>query len=235
MGDSVNVDSRDVGRLSPPRNGLAPSQQERRPPPPSGFKPSRLSENMSLTDSQRSSNSWTYGASGDTTTDSEKDENDELEEGEMLVPASTRFSNSSGRQKSKKTSETKMTIYVYMLSLFAAIGGFLFGYDTGVVSGAMLLVDRYYNLSAIQHELVVSVTIAAAAVGAAFGGSINEWIGRRKALILASVVFTAGAGCMAGSPRAYWEVLFTGRMIVGLGIGKLDSGLCYVEYVQCLS
>ncbi len=54
--------------------------------------------------------------------------------------------------------------FIYTLAFFSALGGFLFGYDTGVVSGAMLLLKREMNLSSLWQELLVSITVGAAAV-----------------------------------------------------------------------
>ena len=148
---------------------------------------------------------------GSTTSENEEDDNRPREDREMDM--STQFG-------SKKMPEGKMTFFVYVLSFFAAIGGFLFGYDTGVVSGASLQIQKYYELDDVSWELIVSITIAGAAVGAALGGPVNEYLGRRWTMIVASVVFTVGAGCMAASPKCTWKVLLTGRLIIGLGIGK---------------
>jgi len=107
------------------------------------------------------------------------------------------------------------------LTCISAIGGALFGYDTGVVSGAMILIDDRFGLNNLWHELIVSVTIGAAAVSALMSGVLNDLIGRKKVMMLAATVFTVGAVVMgvAGSK----EVLLVGRVIVGLGIGKLFS------------
>ena len=71
---------------------------------------------------------------------------------------------------SGQDAKQKKTRYVVVLAAFSAIGGFLFGYDTGVVSGAMLLLKDEFDLSALQIELVVSVTIGGAFVSALLGG-----------------------------------------------------------------
>ena len=102
---------------------------------------------------------------------------------------------------------------IYLLS----VGGFLFGYDTGVVSGAMLKVDESFSLKPVWHELIVSVTIAAAAISAILAGPLTDFLGRRPVLLIASLVFTIGAVVMGVSPNKY--VLLFGRVIVGIGIG----------------
>ncbi|KAK0063872.1 proton myo-inositol cotransporter [Biomphalaria pfeifferi] len=109
------------------------------------------------------------------------------------------------------------TVYVWLLTFFAAIGGFLFGYDTGVISGAMLLLRDKFNLSSFWQELIVSVTIAAAVVSALAGGFLNDWFGRKVVTILASFVFTAGAVVLACSSNV--AMLVVGRLILGLSIG----------------
>uniref|UniRef100_A0A8C6T615 Solute carrier family 2 member 13b n=1 Tax=Neogobius melanostomus TaxID=47308 RepID=A0A8C6T615_9GOBI len=104
-----------------------------------------------------------------------------------------------------------------MLCFFSALGGFLFGYDTGVVSGAMLLLKREWNLSSLWQELLVSSTVGAAAVAALCGGSMNGTLGRRRCILLASFIFSIGGFVLGFAPNK--EVLLVGRITVGLGIG----------------
>ena len=78
--------------------------------------------------------------------------------------------------------------FLYKLTLFSAIGGFLFGYDTGVVSGAMLLLNEKFDLHTIEQELVVTVTVATAALFSIIGGMLNKSMGRRKTIIIASAL-----------------------------------------------
>eukprot|EP00061_Rhincodon_typus_P014915 g42298.t1 len=106
--------------------------------------------------------------------------------------------------------------FVYVLATFAALGGFLFGYDTGVVSGALLLLKKEFALNELWQELVVSATVGAAAISALAGGLLNGCWGRRPCILLASLLFTLGAVVMtAGSDR---NALLAGRVVVGLGI-----------------
>lgn len=108
--------------------------------------------------------------------------------------------------------------FVYVVSVFSALGGFLFGYDTGVVSGALLLLKRELNLDALWQELLVSSTVGAAALSALAGGVLNGLCGRRPCILLASGLFTAGAGVLAAARDK--ETLLGGRVVVGLGIGE---------------
>ena len=106
---------------------------------------------------------------------------------------------------------------LYALTALSAIGGFLFGYDTGVVSGAMLLVREDLSLDDLWHELIVSATIGTAGVFALVGGGAADRFGRKPVILAASVVFVAGSVVMAVSGTK--EVLLTGRIIIGIGIG----------------
>ncbi|XP_028813824.1 solute carrier family 2 member 13b isoform X2 [Denticeps clupeoides] len=107
--------------------------------------------------------------------------------------------------------------FIYVLASFSALGGFLFGYDTGVVSGAMILLKKEMNLNAFWQELLVSSTVGAAALSALAGGYLNGVFGRRICILLASLVFSLGGVVLAWGPNK--EVLLFGRLTVGLGIG----------------
>ncbi|XP_069019220.1 solute carrier family 2 member 13b [Embiotoca jacksoni] len=107
--------------------------------------------------------------------------------------------------------------FVYVLAFFSALGGFLFGYDTGVVSGAMLLLKREMNLSTMWQELLVSSTVGAAMLSALSGGVLNGRLGRRICILLSSFIFSVGGVILSVAPGK--EVLLVGRVTVGLGIG----------------
>ena len=107
--------------------------------------------------------------------------------------------------------------FVVLLTLVAALGGFLFGYDTGVVSGAIIKMRETFLLSSTWLEVVVSVTIAAAAVSALLAGFLCDFIGRRPTLLVASVVFTVGSLVLGAA--YHLAMLVIGRVIVGVGIG----------------
>ncbi|XP_057737353.1 inositol transporter 1-like [Arachis stenosperma] len=120
--------------------------------------------------------------------------------------------------------ERKMSFFknpfILGLAAVAGIGGLLFGYDTGVISGALLYIkddfEQVRNSSFLQ-ETIVSMAIAGAIVGAAVGGWANDFFGRKKATLFADVIFALGAILMAAAPDPY--VLILGRLLVGLGVG----------------
>jgi len=100
----------------------------------------------------------------------------------------------------------------------SAIGGFLFGYDTGVISGAQLyFVLDFPTITSAQRSLVVSIALAGAAVGSLFSGTASDKVGRKKLIMFADLLFTLGAFTMAFAPSI--AVLMIGRVLVGLGVG----------------
>jgi SP family galactose:H+ symporter-like MFS transporter len=107
--------------------------------------------------------------------------------------------------------------FVYVVAAVSALAGLLFGYDTGVISGAILFVKQQFGLSATMQEVVVSVVLLGAVVGAATGGTLADCFGRRKTIILAAVIFALGAVSTALALTIPW--LIVGRTIVGIAIG----------------
>ena len=103
--------------------------------------------------------------------------------------------------------------FLYWLIFLSCLGGLLFGYDTGVISGASLLLKERFRLGAVELEAVVSSTILFAALGSLASGPINMRLGRRPTILLGSATFTLGALLMAAS--ASFGTLVLGRVIVG--------------------
>lgn len=112
-------------------------------------------------------------------------------------------------------------MFVYVAAAFAALGGLLFGYDTGVISGALIFIQKNFALSTFHQELVVSVVLVGACIGALSGGRFADRFGRRAMLIFTAIVFIAGALICAMSADV--TMLIVGRAIVGLGIGFASS------------
>lgn len=119
------------------------------------------------------------------------------------------------------TVQAEETGFVFAAAAFAALGGLLFGYDTGVISGALIFIRTQFGLSTFQQELVVSVVLVGAAVGALSGGRLADTFGRRFMLLITALIFVAGALVCAAAPSL--TILVIGRLIVGLGIGFATS------------
>jgi sugar porter (SP) family MFS transporter len=107
--------------------------------------------------------------------------------------------------------------FVYFAVGVAALGGLLFGYDTGVISGAILFIKNQFSLSATMEEIVVSSVLVGAVAGATIGGALTGRFGRRKMIILAGMIFTASAIGTALAPTVGW--LIAARVVSGIGIG----------------
>ncbi|CAK7331450.1 unnamed protein product [Dovyalis caffra] len=113
--------------------------------------------------------------------------------------------------------------------LFPALGGLLFGYDIGATSGATLSLQSpelsgisWFNLSAVQLGLVVSGSLYGALLGSLLAYPIADFLGRRRELITAAVLYAFG-GLVTGYAPAL-DVLLLGRLLYGLGIGLAMHG-----------
>jgi len=110
-----------------------------------------------------------------------------------------------------------VTRFVVLAASVAALGGLLFGYDTGVISGAILFVAKGFALSTATQEFVVSVVLIGCVLGAAGAGWLADRYGRKRTLLCAGVVFGLGALGSAFAPNV--ELLVAARFVVGIAIG----------------
>jgi sugar porter (SP) family MFS transporter len=97
------------------------------------------------------------------------------------------------------------------------LGGLLFGYDQGVISGALPLLQADLDLSTLESEIVTSWVTLGALFGALVAGGLADRLGRRRVAVVAGVLFAAGALIEAIAPGA--GVLTLGRVVTGLGVG----------------
>jgi sugar porter (SP) family MFS transporter len=100
---------------------------------------------------------------------------------------------------------------------FGALGGLLFGYDTGVISGAILFIESDLALTPFLNGLVVSGILLGAMAGAALAGPLSDSLGRRRLILIAAVIFSVGAVGAALAPNVAVLVLF--RIVLGLAVG----------------
>ncbi|HLJ03703.1 MAG TPA: sugar porter family MFS transporter [Solirubrobacteraceae bacterium] len=101
---------------------------------------------------------------------------------------------------------------------FGALGGLLFGYDTGVISGALLFIPNDFKLSPFLQGAIVAGLLLGAMIGAACAGPLSDRVGRRRLIITAAIVFTGGAILAAVAPSVW--VLVAARFIIGLAVGS---------------
>ena len=101
---------------------------------------------------------------------------------------------------------------------FGALGGLLFGYDTGVISGAILFIKEDFDLSPFYEGAVVAVLLLGAMVGAALAGTLSDRLGRRNLILIAAVIFAVGAIGAAAAPST--GALLAARFVLGLAVGS---------------
>ena len=111
----------------------------------------------------------------------------------------------------------KYLSYVIFLSVIAALGGFLFGYDTAVISGTTEDVRNFYNLNDFQQGWYVGCAILGCIIGVLMAGKLSDAFGRKPVLMFAAVMFSlSGIGCVLYST---FDQLVIYRIIGGAGIG----------------
>lgn len=106
---------------------------------------------------------------------------------------------------------------VFTISAISALAGLLFGYDTGVISGARLYFREDFHLSTLQDSVVSSAALLGCLIGAAFSGRLADRFGRRSVLVQVASLFIIGTFGTALAPGAI--LLSGGRFIVGIAIG----------------
>ena len=113
--------------------------------------------------------------------------------------------------------------FVHVAGLFAALGGLLFGYDTGVISGALIFIKRDFALTTFAEEIVVSGVLLGATIGAIFGGKMADNFGRRRVLLVTAAIFGIGALASALAPSPL--VLIVSRVLLGIAIGLASTNV----------
>jgi sugar porter (SP) family MFS transporter len=107
--------------------------------------------------------------------------------------------------------------YVYVVAGLSALGGLLFGYDTGVISGALLYIREDFQVTSFLQGAIVSSLLVGAMIGALACGPLSDWLGRRIVILVAAIVFGVGALVAALAPNV--ATLVGGRVILGLAVG----------------
>ncbi|MGW8378256.1 sugar porter family MFS transporter [Streptomyces sp. ODS28] len=110
---------------------------------------------------------------------------------------------------------------VYGITVAAAVGGFLFGYDTGVIAGALPHLTEDFGLTPFTSGVVVSALLVGAMIGAFGAGPLADRFGRRRLIMAAAAVFGAGSVIAALAPNA--ATLTGARVVLGLAVGAASS------------
>ena len=99
----------------------------------------------------------------------------------------------------------------------ASLGGLLFGFDTGVISGALLFIKNDFVLSATMQGVVTSMVLVGAVGGASVGGTLTDRFGRKPIIIVMAGLFVVGS-LLSAAASAVW-MLLVARLILGVAIG----------------
>jgi SP family arabinose:H+ symporter-like MFS transporter len=111
--------------------------------------------------------------------------------------------------------------FISLITLIAALGGFLFGFDMAVVSGIIEPVRAQYGLSAAEEGLFVSFALVGCIAGVAFSGYLSDKIGRKKVLFVAAVLFLISA--VGFSMSSTYTILIVFRILAGVGVGVASN------------
>jgi len=122
------------------------------------------------------------------------------------------------QKQTQSPSGTQRRGYLARLTVISTLGGLLFGYDTGVISGALLYMNDSLNMTAVEEATVVSALLfPGAAVGALTGGRMADKLGRRGSLLVCALLFLLGALGCALAPTVTFMI--AARIVLGLGVG----------------
>lgn len=111
-------------------------------------------------------------------------------------------------------------IWLYVVAVIASLGGLLSGYDTGVISGALLFINETWILPDTLQGFLVSSVLIGAVIGAATNGVLADIFGRKKIIMATAVIFILGSLLCAFAPNVY--VLILSRIFVGFAVGIVN-------------
>ena len=112
---------------------------------------------------------------------------------------------------------SRLKIYLYLACLVASLGGFLFGFDTAVISGTVGFVEKYYALSKLQLGWFTGSALIGCILGAVISGKLSDMLGRKPILIVSGILFFLSAFGSACPYDFTWLII--ARIIGGVGVG----------------
>lgn len=111
-------------------------------------------------------------------------------------------------------------IWLYVVAIVASLGGLLSGYDTGVISGALLFINETWILPDTLQGFLVSSVLIGAVIGAATNGILADIFGRKKIILVTALIFILGSVMCAFAPNVY--ILIISRIFVGFAVGIVN-------------
>lgn len=112
----------------------------------------------------------------------------------------------------------RKSLLLFITTSIAALCGLLFGYDTGIIADALVLIKTQFKLTVLQQEILVSSVLVGAIVGAGVSGILADKYGRRRLMLSSAILFMFGSLFCAVALTSHWILI--GRFIVGLAIGS---------------
>src|SRR3954464_5594942 len=112
---------------------------------------------------------------------------------------------------------TKLTPLLVATALVSAIAGLLYGYDTGIISGALLQISDEFKIGHGMEQVIAASILAGAVIGALVCSRLSEAKGRKRTILLIAAVFTVGALASALAPSPW--LLSLGRVVLGFAVG----------------
>lgn len=109
-------------------------------------------------------------------------------------------------------------LYVFLVASVAAISGLLFGFDTAVINGALLMLRSDFALSDFQTEIAASALLLGCLIGASFAGTISDRLGRKRSLLASAMLFAASSAgsAVAGTLAVFCAARLAGGLAIGL-------------------
>lgn len=111
----------------------------------------------------------------------------------------------------------KISIFIIMSIIISSVGGIIFGYDTGIIGGAILFIGKEFHISDFMQGIIVSMSLLGAMIGALLAGPLADKYGRKVNLFISGICFAIGA-VVSGYSNSI-ELLTLARILQGVGVG----------------
>jgi len=109
------------------------------------------------------------------------------------------------------------TFFSWFVILFAATGGILYGYDLGIISGALLFIQKDISMSVAQSSFLVGAVLGGGAIATLVSGTLADWFGRKHMIIAAAIIFLVGVFSLVYAHT--YRMVLLGRITQGIGVG----------------
>lgn len=111
----------------------------------------------------------------------------------------------------------KISIFIIMSIIISSVGGIIFGYDTGIIGGAIVFIGKQFHINDFMQDIIVSMSLLGAMIGALLAGPLADKYGCKINLFISGICFAAGA-VVSGYSNSI-ELLTLARILQGIGVG----------------